>query len=51
MRSVQHLDVDMRTWCMSLLRMRMHHNRVRDLIDEFLRDRDGFAGAFAHLLV
>ncbi len=47
LRSVQHFDPELRTWCMSLMRLRMNHNGVRDAIDEFLRDRVGFASTFA----
>ena len=46
LRCVQHLDPDMRTWCKSLMRLRMNETYIREAIDEFLIDRAAFSGTF-----
>ena len=46
LRSIQHIDPDVENWCLSLMRLHMSFAGVREALDAFLTDRDGFAGSF-----
>ena len=51
LRSVQHLDQDVRTWCVSLTRLGMNQTRIHEAMDDFLLDRAAFAGYVASLSI
>jgi hypothetical protein len=45
LRSIQHIDPDVEHWCLSLMRLHMSFDGVREARDAFLGDRGGFVGS------